>query len=339
MAILPLHILIFEILPRLPTTTLLRFKSLNKFFYDFISSKEFINHHLHNSVSSNSNRPIILFINHQRRLYILDADSENSSLRYLQLPPPFSSTVKVVGCSRGLFCLSTNHSNIYDWIILNPCTGEVSNNISMSYSNQKPNFLYRGFGYDSLNDDYKLILVEYYYRNSDLFYSIIHYKRIRYNATRNIRVFSMKANSWRCIENNTEISIFEVRKPTNVKNSVLLDNCLMHWLFKYPYMGQMKSLSIGCFNLQNEQWGADVALPDLDEDEDDKIIRARLGIVDGCLCLLVDINDNTTVLWIMKEYGVKESWTKIFVEAPHHCFNRLKSGNRNFVWYNIRDKT
>nr|GMD16512.1 F-box/kelch-repeat protein At3g23880-like [Ipomoea batatas] len=43
-----------------------------------------------------------------------------------------------------------------------------------------------------------------------------------------------------------------------------------------------------------------------------------LGIIDGCLCMVCEGNERGEELqvWVMKEYGVKESWVSQFVIAP-----------------------
>ncbi|KAL2932419.1 F-box protein CPR1 [Bienertia sinuspersici] len=317
MAILPLDIITSEILPRLPPITLLRFKSINKLFYDYISSKQFINHHLHHSVSSNTNSPVIVFSApryYKHCLYTLDVNSDDFSFRYLPLPPPFSlNSARVVGSCNGLLCLNffNSQGGINYWIVLNPCTGEVSNNISISYSDKIPQQTYNGFGYDSLNDDYKAVVVEYYF-------DVMNNNGNGYNAARMVRVFSMKENSWRCVENNTDIFISDIRVRGIISNCEIIHNNLLHWLPKF-LIGTQTNRRIACFDLRNEQWGADLELPEFNEYN---CRFACLGIVDGCLCLFVGNYDITSAnnVWIMKEYGVQESWTKFSIDVPHHCY-------------------
>ncbi|KAL2931982.1 hypothetical protein RDABS01_037392 [Bienertia sinuspersici] len=313
MAILPLDILTLEILPRLPPKTLLRFKLVNKFFYNHISSKEFINHHLQYSVSWNPSYPIIVFDSvrdEQRCLYMLDAEIGDSSFPHIHLPPQFSSLkkdLKVVGSCRGLLCLKSFNlgRRTDDWIILNPYTGE--------------------FGYDSLNDDYKLVLLEPPYNYSD-----------------KVSVFSVKADSWRYIENNSDIDLTIIQ--SKVSNCEVIDDYLLHWLWT-DYSGKQTKRRIVCFNLRNEQWGADVALPDLD---DNKHRYGHLRTLEGCLCYLCynDVNTNAE----LKSHGRNFPLTFLIIvilvlwSPREHLKSCLKERSgvvkKNFlVWYNIRDKT
>ncbi|KAL2931939.1 F-box protein CPR1 [Bienertia sinuspersici] len=347
MANLPTEIIALEIFPRLPPTALLRFKSLNKFFYNLISSQKFIDLHLHYSVSSSPDQLLKVFFtvkDEQQRLYFLDADSPP---RYLSLPPPFCDPTRqlaFVNSFNGLLCLKSYGFQVkkmmYDWIILNPCTGQISANISSSYEWGPLTELCSGFGYDRLNDDYKLVVVEYY------------------GYSRKVRVYSMKANSWKCVENmNMRVHGLEMLIPVRWASSVLIDNNLLHWLVKYP--AEIK-LSISCFNLENEQWAVNVTLPDFDVDHLDFDSVIDWGVHDGCLCLSID-NCDTFDVWIMKEYRVQESWTRIPIDVSNGLYRRLIFPNVKGIieeilfsitshlketcnvtcygWYNIRDKT
>ncbi|KAI9199056.1 hypothetical protein LWI28_026592 [Acer negundo] len=47
------------------------------------------------------------------------------------------------------------------------------------------------------------------------------------------------------------------------------------------------------------------------------------GLLGGCLCLFIEEEYHTLQLWIMKEYGVKESWTKILTAKGHRYLQPL----------------
>lgn len=40
---------------------------------------------------------------------------------------------------------------------------------------------------------------------------------------------------------------------------------------------------------------------------------AGLAVLGGLLCVVMSKRESPTDVWVMKEYGVKESWTKLFV--------------------------
>lgn len=38
----------------------------------------------------------------------------------------------------------------------------------------------------------------------------------------------------------------------------------------------------------------------------------NIGVLDGCLCVFAGVQDVGIDVWVMKEYGTKESWKKVF---------------------------
>ncbi|KAL2898843.1 F-box protein CPR1 [Bienertia sinuspersici] len=153
-----------------------------------------------------------------------------------------------------------------------------------------------GFGYDCLNDDYKVVeIVEY-----DLFGLRI----------RDTLVYSLKKNSWRV---NESVSLPIISLKIN-ETGALVNNHLLHWLFKPRFP------RIACFDLRSEQWAQNVPLPDLrwHKKGDDLV---HLSVFDGCLCLLTKEVSfiNSVNVWVMKEYGVKESWVKLLGVSDLPC--------------------
>ncbi|KAL2929070.1 hypothetical protein RDABS01_034481, partial [Bienertia sinuspersici] len=116
--VLPTEIVMDEILPRLPARFLIRFKSVNKFFRTLISSRKFIDLHLHQCLSSNTNRFLILGDNcSEQRLYWLDLDSPITAM--IKLPSKQSSADRLVMrylyLSLSLF--TRDKFNCYLWIM------------------------------------------------------------------------------------------------------------------------------------------------------------------------------------------------------------------------------
>lgn len=94
----------------------------------------------------------------------------------------------------------------------------------------------------------------------------------------------------------------------------------LHWnITKYdPLVFEYSREIILSFDLHNEEWG-EVPIPDvLDQGYFlhgyiSKPYIIEHGVLSECLCLLISkgISYPYLELWIMKEYGVKESWTKL----------------------------
>ncbi|KAJ8444624.1 hypothetical protein Cgig2_023687 [Carnegiea gigantea] len=139
----------------------------------------------------------------------------------------------------------------------------------------------------------------------------------RFGVRREVEVYSLKSDSWSLVEKTSNIDSMQ-----QLGYGVLVDNHLLHW--------------------RNERT---------------KLVH--LGVLDGCLCLLTENSASIGGgnVWIMKEYGVKDSWVKFMrisftdihggVEISPFAYAR---GSRSeilirikwdckFFWYNCRDKT
>ena len=83
-----------------------------------------------------------------------------------------------------------------------------------------------------------------------------------------------------------------------------------------------------------------------------KDTKFELGILSGCLC--ITHRDTAIVscfeVWAMKEYGVKESWTKLFVTSESFrslipiCFTRngdviMEVDQEKLVIFNLKENT
>lgn len=88
-------------------------------------------------------------------------------------------------------------------------------------------------------------------------------------------------------------------------------NSSLHWLaYRGGYDDDDHRL-VASFNLSNERFTY-FSLPP----HDSSLPCYALGVLQGCLCAICDDIDYTDVeIWLMKEYGVVNSWTK-FVSIP-----------------------
>lgn len=214
-----------------------------------------------------------------------------------------------------------------------------------------------GFGFDDANDDYKIVGVEIYMGSEeeedeededDEDYVAV-------GVMREVKVYSLKSDSWSLVEKTFAEDSTEYKE-----SGVVIDNHLVHWKFWNRSTGNLR---IGCFDLRSNQWGDDVPLPDSIPQTFmnvcfDDVKFPPVGVLDGCLCLLSENSlSNAVDVWVMKEYGVKDSWVKLVSIPNRHAFRPLKvcpfaygKGSQSellvrvdsqspFFWFNIRDKT
>ncbi|KAL7081115.1 hypothetical protein ACP275_14G019300 [Erythranthe tilingii] len=161
-------------------------------------------------------------------------------------------------------------------------------------SPRRYNYAY-GFGYDESNDDYKIVCnkASPWNRNPNL---------SRMNHT---LMYSSKTNSWKKIEN--------FPKSLCVCGSGKFVAGRLHWLCR------MDGFEIICLNLTEEKYKI-VGVPQ-SFTNNAKFKVVNLEELGGYLSLTY-ISDRADVdVWVMTEYGKRESWSKVwtlsnFVSAP-----------------------
>ncbi|MBA0679156.1 hypothetical protein Goari_010945, partial [Gossypium aridum] len=136
---------------------------------------------------------------------------------------------------------------------------------------------YYGFGYDSVSDDYKLVrIVQLLGAKDEYFHS-------------EAKVYSLRSNSWRRIKD------FCFYLISYGQLGFLANNVLHLLAFKTP---ESRKRDLVGFDLRSEEFSL-VELPD------------SMG---GDICLTStyrETNNFVVDVWIMKEYGVKQSWFKL----------------------------
>ncbi|XP_012833483.1 PREDICTED: F-box/kelch-repeat protein At3g23880-like [Erythranthe guttata] len=293
--------IIEEILHRLPSKSLLRFKCVSKQWRSFISSKQFIKRHLNKSnidtdlanrrlVSSFRRSPdIVGFMSlfrgpnttldprYLRSLLnddiIATLDSEHSCMG------DSTHEVRIVGSCNGLVLITIeNDHNLYLW---NPCTREIK---KIRYPRLAFKKVY-GLGYDECADDYKVVCIFFTTRRT----------------SSQTEVYSLKADSWKKIEHFDKGSNY----PPMCKSGMLV-NGRLHWL-----MGNDDDdLVIISLDLVGEKYEIVAGPENVTENICFGSVLNNLG---GYLCLITtsSVTGHQSV-WVMIEYGQTESWTKIW---------------------------
>lgn len=335
--VLPPEILV-NILCRLTVKDLLRCRSVSRSWCFLIDGPDFIKHHLNHSISTSRNLGLVLNAR-DRDLYWLDLDTLLSPVRLSQLPivnDDDGDGIEILGCCHGVLALGNSYGFMALW---NPSTRKYRN---LSYSDviEFPSrgvvdFGATGFGYDSVNDDYKLVRVVLFIdMDLDCFPT-------------EVKVYSVKANAWKTV------SDFPCYYGYQRVKGVLVNGAL-HWLVsKKPECDSL--FLIVAFDLVNEQC-REVPVPSYD----DRYFYVKIGELGGCLSMVKNYNpDNSSVrveIWVMKEYGIRESWTMLFSLMPSHMSGSfsyaenvayfescdrvlLDLGGETFVLYDLKTKT
>lgn len=294
--------LLVEILSRLPVKSLLRFRCVYKSWMSLISDPYFIKKHLFLSTQNTS------FTQHHR--IILSATTAEFHLKSCSVSSLFnnpSTTVSedlnypvknkfrhdgIVGSCNGLLCFAIKGDCVLLW---NPST-RVSKKSPPLGNNWRPGcFTAFGLGYDHITEDYKVVAV---FCDPNEFFS-----------ESKVKVYSMATNSWRKIQDFPHgVSPYQ--------NSGKFVSGTLNWAANYSVFGSSSSSLwvIVSLDLHKETY-REVLLPPPDYEKED-CSTPTLGVLKGCLCLNYDYKRTDFVVWVMKEYGVRESWVKL-VTVPY----------------------
>ncbi|PWA76394.1 F-box associated interaction domain-containing protein [Artemisia annua] len=141
------------------------------------------------------------------------------------------------------------------------------------------------FGYDESTHDYKVIAL---YRDNKA------------------KIYSFKTGVWKNINNVPRI-------PARCKRGTF-SNGAFHWMVRKKVVSSFQLTSIVSLDLATETFGE--VSPPVYDDECNRCIT--LGALGDWLCVIVHYNNNEirADLWVMKVYGVNDSWTKL-VSIPY----------------------
>ncbi|MCL7025090.1 hypothetical protein MKW94_023129 [Papaver nudicaule] len=230
-------------------------------------------------------------------LYSMDLNQTLESNKALQIDYPFDSSkgeIAMWGSCNGLVCFSINpYKDSHVMYIWNPSTVQYKK-IPVAPIKGPPlvtatdeifpgvtiNIAY-GFGYDSKIDDYKLIrMVDF---------------PVEHRCE--VRIYTLGTNSW------TDASFLHYRL-THPSIAGVLSNEAIHWIATPD--GTQGDLVIVSYDIRNDTFQQVVGPNSLSTE-----LALSICGFDGFLCLLGNTHDVQIEVWVMKEYGVTESWTKI----------------------------
>lgn len=328
--------LIDEILCRVPVKPLLRFRCVSKDWCSTIDSNVFIKKHLKTTIEYNTGAGLI--VNDQGgRCYVVDSgclDGEGDDVVGVPIKDPLMNLIhgaEFFGAAKGLGCVAKNEMN--DILVFNPLTRKARK--IPTAPTEFPRSFYMGetsicgFGYDHVNDDYKVVKIAHCLFRFCGFM---------------VMVYSLKNNSWKRIQN----------VPSNV-------NFLLKWavfatgaLYWSASKNQGNGLeTIVGFDLELEQF-KEVPYPGVDK----KFVNVNTRImvpVGESLCIFDNYPNYSIDVWLMNKNGSENPWYKAFtVKQPSPldfeflrplAFSKsqtvvlLQVGNTKLMWYDLEKKT
>ncbi|XP_021290734.1 F-box protein CPR30-like [Herrania umbratica] len=336
--------IVYDILLRLPAKSLQRFKLVSKPWGSLISDPNFAESHLCRVNTSQDNVNLLrvgqmrAMMGPRPRLSLYSMDSNGLNREIVRLDYPFGDHLRharILGSCNGLLLIDTE--SCAEYFLWNPSTGKYKR--IPPFIQEDGQFI-SGLGYESTSRNYKGIIVSHYISGSSSpSYDNYHnYESLCY------RVYDYRKNSW----TSKDASEFSYRIHTSSKAVVV--NGVPHWCVYRRKLNERHNdrnnshpfrlfyfdvtYVIVYFDLKNENFKK-VELPMWATHE----MKFDLGVLGGCLSMSLNPHGSFTEVWAMKEYGIPESWTKLFVISS--SFGKLRpicfpTNNRNEVLLKLR---
>ncbi|KAF9591951.1 hypothetical protein IFM89_010398, partial [Coptis chinensis] len=335
---------VYRILLCLPVISLLRFKSVCKSWCSLIQSSIFIAQHLNyrSTFKENYNGNLIIFhfqrtADSPRFPHSVDVNlfTDEKLEESLNLDLPYYCdrrgkyvdhrgddngsiiNLHMVASLDGIICL--HHRESGEILLWNPAIKQLrllpEGMLHPSRRRTQLHFGVRlGIGFDVKTNEYKVVRILL----ADL------------NSTCRVEVYSLSTDSWRIINTDLSCGYFFSDPKAPLKSGIYC------WLVRISNQIRYYCDSILTFDFSNELLGT-IPLPDVCSIRYD--VGSQLDIISekiACICRKFSpvssdtercSSDNSTChldIWVLDEYGVKESWTKLYTIGPFSMFSPMR---------------
>ncbi|KAI8558426.1 hypothetical protein RHMOL_Rhmol04G0092300 [Rhododendron molle] len=295
--------LLIEILARLPVASLLRFQSVCKSWYSLITNPGFVTKHLIQSIADgkrNGDKLLVRLYDINKARYLLLNDDDKFGGEYLEFEFPFKIPVayfRVVGRCNGLLCVAgdyfTDKAQIMIW---NPSTRK-SVTLPMAPKPQGPHMCVYGFGSHPTTHEYEVIRIQY---------EIIEMGEYEFKLPPKVEIYTRGTRSWRGISS----AVPSYRIVNYMWCQAFVDGAV-HWVAYETCVGGGVRNLIMLFNMASETFCEFKLPPTLAYQPPPSLSIKKFGQSLAVLCS-GPRDAGGCCIWVMKEYGVAESWTKLF---------------------------
>ncbi|XP_058196874.1 F-box/kelch-repeat protein At3g23880-like [Rhododendron vialii] len=289
--------IVVDILSRLPPKSLIRFSCVSKVWNSLITSPTFISSHLNHSLSYNNLPPLIVrqcIRTTRTEHYKLFRDTEDAFHEYQEIEFPLKSRslhfYHLLGYVKGLFCLYEQDSHF----LWNP---SIRKSLTLPKPRTKVKSRYDcrlGFGFDTHAYDYKIVRIVFSEN-----------KPRRETETPLVEVYSLNAGVWKI--NSGASNSFPL--GSSISPSRHFAACFdgaVHFAAENN-SGEPFILS---FDLGDEVFQT-ILLP---KGMVNRATDINTSVFGGSLSLLCynGFKRSSCSIWIMKDYGVVDSWYNPF---------------------------
>ncbi|XP_047324580.1 F-box/kelch-repeat protein At3g23880-like [Impatiens glandulifera] len=287
--------IITKVLIRLPVKTLVKLRCVCRSWLALISDPMFVEKHLRASTQDKGYAHHRLIMSAGCRSFevkscslssVLNEECPSTHDHYYPLKHP-QRVVLIVGSVNGLVCIAIDKGSVFLW---NPSTRKSKRLPNCGFKKRSGGCIGYGFGYDEASSDYKVIVTK-----SELFGEA--------PFKTEVKIYGYKSDSWRRVEN------FPKGIPMDAPGTFVGGS--LHWAaseFNYSWSVRTPIIS---FDLSKETY-SEFSQPRYGKGA----LDSKLGVLSDNLCLLC-VRYKRFDVWVMKEYGKVESWSKLF-SIPYH---------------------
>ncbi|KAM7503215.1 hypothetical protein LguiB_002119 [Lonicera macranthoides] len=311
-----------EILSRLPIQSLLQFRCVSKSWNSLITSPNFITTHLNRTLASNSNqantRTLLRHysLTHEKEIFSFRFDTNDTdtfdACQHLKCPlrRNYGYYFSIIGSCNGLLCLTDDifeyTNNVFLW---NPSIRRYLKlpvpRVTMDTELHKYLMCVYGFGVDPNTNDYKVVRISYTKKHKECYFAP------------EVELYKLNTHSW------IDLPWEEVRgvlPPFGIGEhlwSRAFMNGKVHWI------GYKQNCSSSCsyrasiccfvllFDMGNDVF-SELQLPEsLVYVVPLNLTVALMGESLSVLQCDEYLHSRVCTVWIMKEYGIVESWSKL----------------------------
>lgn len=285
------------IFARLPVKSILRFRCLSKGLHSLFIDENFITKHTDLNNKEDDDENVYLIYRHfcgyptsQFKYLLHYAGTFEEHMRFQCPFSRYNHNVGVVGSCKGLMCLYACPNHVLLW---NPLIRRFLRlpEASVPEGINGLHVCAHGFGFDPRNKDYRVVRVMYRKRIDG---SVI--------VPGEAEIYGLRKGCWRKAKNSGPTLFI----PVGESSSQACVNGVVHWIAENDDNRFRRSLV--SFDMCDEVFGL-MELPD-------EVMPVSIAACRGSLLVLGDEPGQTCCVWVMKEYGVAESWTKIISCRP-----------------------
>ncbi|KAI8558434.1 hypothetical protein RHMOL_Rhmol04G0093100 [Rhododendron molle] len=285
--------LVIEILARLPVVSLLRFKSVCKSWYSLIKSTSFVTKHLNHRKNKHIG---IYYRDYQKERYFICRDDDQCGREYSELEFPYktpSADFMIAGSCNGLLCMwedsSWDKSTIIVW---NPSMRKL-------VTLPKPplaRMCVLGFGAHPTTHEYKVVRI------------VCQTYPYQHELQPYVELYTQGTGSWRGLGSTFPLHCFI--DITHEASQAFVSGAV-NWIAEDPRVSVGYRRLIVSFDMSTETFSVMILPPALADRERRSLSVTLFRESLAMLCGQQRDKDDCCI-WVMKEYGVPESWTKLF---------------------------